>query len=329
MEFAGTDLNVVDLVAFFLILFSVIGGIRQGFVVGFLDMAGLVGGLYLSFKGFRLIGERLVDYIGASIAIADVASFIALFIATQILFSFLFGWLGRWIKRILRLIPPLRLADGLGGTVPGLVKGIIGVALLLLPFGLFPIVPGVKAEIEDSFLGSRLIALSSESAPRLESLFGRDAEDTLVFLSRAQADKPIRLKMPLTSKLTVDAIAEQRMLELVNAERAKAGLHPLVVDEKLRQAARGHSQEMFELSYFAHESPVAGDPVDRMKAAGASFTLAAENLAYAPNLEMAHSGLMNSPGHRKNILTPGYRRLGIGVIDGGLSGKMFTQNFAD
>ena len=55
----------------------------------------------------------------------------------------------------------------------------------------------------------------------------------------------------------------------------------------------------------------------------------AENLALAPNVDIAHKGLMNSPGHRANILSPSFGRVGIGVIDGGGYGKMFAQEFAD
>ena len=55
----------------------------------------------------------------------------------------------------------------------------------------------------------------------------------------------------------------------------------------------------------------------------------ANEQALAPTVVIAHEGLMNSPGHRANILNPRFRRVGIGVADGGMHGKMFTQNFAD
>jgi len=70
-------------------------------------------------------------------------------------------------------------------------------------------------------------------------------------------------------------------------------------------------------------------PFDRMRQGGARFRAAGENIALAPTVEVAHNGLMNSPGHRENILNPAFGRVGIGVEDGGLHGKMFTQNFTD
>ena len=59
------------------------------------------------------------------------------------------------------------------------------------------------------------------------------------------------------------------------------------------------------------------------------YSLAGENLALAPTVETAHKGLMNSKGHRENILDEDYRQMGIGVIDNGVYGKMFVQVFTD
>jgi uncharacterized protein YkwD len=57
------------------------------------------------------------------------------------------------------------------------------------------------------------------------------------------------------------------------------------------------------------------------------FSTAGENLALAPTVQIAHTGLMNSPGHRANILRPQFGRVGIGIMDGGRRGLMVTQNF--
>src|SRR5206468_3912660 len=105
------------------------------------------------------------------------------------------------------------------------------------------------------------------------------------------------------------------------------GLRPLAMDQRLREVARAHSAEMFQLGYFSHNSPVSGSPADRLRRAGLSLAIAGENLAYAPSVEVAHQGLMASPGHRANILEAGYSRVGIGVQSAGLFGRMFTQEF--
>ncbi|MBI2865172.1 MAG: CvpA family protein [Chloroflexi bacterium] len=329
MEFTGPAVNVVDIVALVVVLLTAIAGVRNGFINGFLDLLGLAAGVYLAFKGYGLVADHVVELFPLPRGIANLSGFIGVFVLSQIAFSLVFGLAARLMRLLLRLLPPLRLLDKVAGVIPGMVKGVLIVTLVMLPFGLFPIVPEAKGQIAKSYTGSRLMAAASDIAPRLESSLGQTAEETLAFLSRTQPGKPLNLDFPLSSNLSVDTSAEDRMLNMVNAERAKAGLQPLVTDESLRAVARDHSREMFEMSYFDHESPVNGSPADRIRAAGVKFTLAAENLAYAPNVEMAHSGLMNSPGHRKNILNPGLRRVGIGVIDGGIKGEMFTQNFTD
>ena len=84
---------------------------------------------------------------------------------------------------------------------------------------------------------------------------------------------------------------------------------------------------MFKLKYFGHQSPVSGSPFDRLKAAGITYTRAGENLAYAQSVAVAHRALMDSPGHRENILRPEFTRIGIGVINAGAYGRMVTQLF--
>jgi uncharacterized protein YkwD len=84
---------------------------------------------------------------------------------------------------------------------------------------------------------------------------------------------------------------------------------------------------MFARGYFAHVNPEGEAPSDRIREGGVKFLTAGENLAYAKALKIAHRGLMNSPGHRANILNPAYGRLGIGILDGGFHGLMITQNF--
>lgn len=127
------------------------------------------------------------------------------------------------------------------------------------------------------------------------------------------------------SVLTAD---EQAMVSLVNQARAEAGLAPLTVDPLLVKTARMKSQDMIDLGYFGHTSPSYGSPFDLMRSQGVSYRYAGENLAGSSTVQRAHTGLMNSQGHRANILSSNYTRIGVGIVDGGPYGKMFTQHFA-
>lgn len=131
-------------------------------------------------------------------------------------------------------------------------------------------------------------------------------------------------KAPETGALTPD---EAKMLELVNQERTKAGLPALKVDMKLVELARKKSQDMVDKKYFSHTSPTYGSPFDMMKAAGVSYRYAGENLAGASKVESAHENLMNSSGHRANILNGNFDHIGIGIIEGSAYGKIYTQMF--
>lgn len=122
---------------------------------------------------------------------------------------------------------------------------------------------------------------------------------------------------------------EQKMLNLVNQERISRGIPPLSPDIELVKAARLKSQDLIDNHYFDHQSPRYGSPADLLLSQGIRFNYAGENLAKVGTLERGHTGLMNSPGHRENILRPEFGKIGIGIIEQGRLGLMITQEFTD
>lgn len=137
-------------------------------------------------------------------------------------------------------------------------------------------------------------------------------------------DKGDKDKGDKSSAITAE---EEKMLQLINQERAKAGAAPLTLDPELVRIARLKSQDMIDKNYFDHNSPTYGDPFTMMRNMGVQYGFAGENLAGNPSLDNAHETLMASPGHRKNILNPNYTHVGIGIVEGGRYGKMYTQLF--
>lgn len=122
---------------------------------------------------------------------------------------------------------------------------------------------------------------------------------------------------------------EFQMLQLINAERKKYGLKLLTDDQALDNVARAHAADMFRRGYFSHNTPEGVDPFQRLRKAKIKYRFAGENLALAQTLLQAHKELMKSPGHRANILNPGYGRIGIGILKAGNHGLMITQEFRD
>lgn len=136
---------------------------------------------------------------------------------------------------------------------------------------------------------------------------------------------------------------ERQMLELINAERAANGLSPVQLELRLNDSAEDHSTWMLEQDVFSHTGEGGSSAGDRMADAGFVFSgnwRWSENIAWqsergAPGLEddviNLHNALMNSPGHRANILDPNVTVIGIGIELGefnGFTAVMVTQNFA-
>jgi uncharacterized protein YkwD len=110
--------------------------------------------------------------------------------------------------------------------------------------------------------------------------------------------------------------AERRLLALLNRDRMAAGLPQLLWDERLAQVARAYSDEMKRTKIVAHISPTTGSAADRVRAAGIRTAVVLENVARAYGVGEAHGGLMNSPGHRANLMSRAATHVGIGVVLG-------------
>ncbi len=144
---------------------------------------------------------------------------------------------------------------------------------------------------------------------------------------------PPRRLMPLTATLRLDTRAleeteEADLIAAINNERTRRGLGPLAEDPLLNVTARTHSREMCSLGYFDHVSPTSGSqtPLDRYLAGLRAWgegkpeaALVGENIFFASatdavyNASYAHASLMNSPGHRANILEKRFTKVGVGL----------------
>lgn len=129
-----------------------------------------------------------------------------------------------------------------------------------------------------------------------------------------------------TPAVAGQASMEEQMVRLVNTERAKQGLPALRMDPQLAKLARVKSQDMINRNYFSHQSPTYGSPFDMLRSFGVTYRAAGENIALNQSTGAAHTALMNSTGHRANILGRQYTKIGIGVVKGS-RGYYFTQLF--
>jgi hypothetical protein len=125
---------------------------------------------------------------------------------------------------------------------------------------------------------------------------------------------------------------ELEVLQRTNQVRLERGLRPLQWDALAYKAATGHAQDMLRRNFFAHQNPDGLGAAERMRAAGVLEVMVGENLAsfegYPDALipQRALSGWMNSPGHRANLLKPGFTHLGVALVRQGPR-VVVVQNF--
>jgi hypothetical protein len=111
------------------------------------------------------------------------------------------------------------------------------------------------------------------------------------------------------------------LFELANASRQNLGFYPLEENQALNEAAYLKAEDMLEKGYFAHYSPEGITPWYWLERSGYDYTAAGENLAVGfLESEQVHRAWMDSPSHKKNILNPNYREMGIAVLRGDFQG---------
>ena len=123
------------------------------------------------------------------------------------------------------------------------------------------------------------------------------------------------------------SVQEKEAGNLLNYDRSRYNLPSLTIDPVLSSIARIKSQDMLAGGYFAHTSPTYGDVRDMLTHFGYPYTAAGENIARYATLEKAQAALMSSPGHRRNILSTAYTKVGVGIALSARGHVYLTQIF--
>lgn len=320
---ALSSTNAVDWLLAAIVLLGALGGWRRGFVASTLQLATLAVSLAVALAGYPQPAAWLQGQFPVLGDWAPPLAFLAIFVILHLA-------LGALASRAVAALPDkahAHVGNRLLGLAPGLVNGLINAVVVAVLLLAVPALDELTRVARDSAIATRLSAPAEWLQARLEPIFERPIRRTLHALivpveSKASVPLPFRVAQPRERPEL-----EARMLEMLNAERRQRGLKPLLADAELTQVARAHSRDMFARGYFSHVNPDRADPFDRMRQAKVRYLVAGENLALARTLPAAHQGLMESAGHRANILRPQFGRAGIAVLDGGVHGLMVTQNF--
>ncbi len=316
-------MNWVDVFLIVIILLAVWRGWNKGFLLGSLELLGWLASVAAGFVFYpytEIFFERYFSSLGIWIT---PLSFILTIILARIIISFV-------INEVLRVTPKQvhhSTLNHAAGMIPGFLKGLIYAVIASALLLAFPLSQNIVSTARDSKIANDFALQVEWLNGKLSPVFDKAVDKGINKLTVEPKSNEI-VKLPFkTDHFKERPDLEAEMLVLVNKERRKVGLDTLKPDTALQKVAIAHSADMFERGYFAHITPEGKDPFDRMREAHIRFLLAGENLALAQTLSIAHRGLMNSPGHRENILRPGFGRLGIGILDGGFYGLMISQEF--
>ncbi|HSX42223.1 MAG TPA: CvpA family protein [Candidatus Saccharimonadales bacterium] len=324
-------MNWIDGIIVVTLVIYVFEGVNRGFMEQVLELIGFFLTIFLAAWTYRPIGAWLSAHAGVLPEAADPLAFLIDWTVLQALFSLALKYGYHLLPAVIRR----SRSNHIAGVFPALAKAAVIIAIVLTVAVIAPVPRQLKQAINGSYLGSKFVAQSGTVEGYLNKIFGRDVEKSLTFLTVPPQNEQIigsndRVDLKFTTTdVKVDAAAETQLLDLVNQARRQAGLVPLTMATKLVAVGEAHSRDMFARGYFAHNDPDGKTPFDRMTDAGITFKVAGENLAYAANVQLAFNGLMNSPEHRANILEKDFRQVGMGVIDGGIYGEMFTQDFTN
>jgi uncharacterized protein YkwD len=166
------------------------------------------------------------------------------------------------------------------------------------------------ATFRDAVLNTDLATIPADAVTPL-SAAEKKAADEISALSK-DALRILEMNAKIAAKEEIPA-EEVKGIEECNLWRLLVGLNACVIDPKLCDAARDHSKDMAEQGFFAHESPVAGKKTPWDRAGNFGTSASGENIfAGSPSSHSANSGWFYSPGHHKNMFSPGQNRIGLG-----------------
>lgn len=317
--------NWVDLVILLILVYYVWEAFTYGLWGILIDFASFLGSILISLRVYKFVAVLLKNNFNLTSSFSNALGFIFVSIALEILLSYLFKYLiNKLPKKILKFKFNRFLA-----IIPAMGEALILIAFLLTSLVALPVQPAIKKAVSESKIGGIILKATSGVEKDINKIFGGAINDSLTFFS-VEPKSNSTVKLPTgENKLSYDHDAETQMFADVNHERTSRGLPALSWSPKIVGIAEAYAMDMWQRHYFSHYNPEGKTLVDRFKAAGITYSVAGENLALAPTTETAMNGLMNSPEHKDNILNKDFRKVGIGVVDNGIYGKIFVQEFTD
>ena len=314
-------MNAADIILAVSIIFFTWLGYRRGFINSFLDLTRWAGALILA----AILYDNAADLLAKNFPVREEwqkpLSFFIVFITALVFLWLLFTL----IKKIVPQELQYSFVNKIAGLIPGFLTG-VAVSLFLAKILMVSVWFNTPAKENKTILLSSMANATGWFDDKVAPVFNTPQPPKISGAAEVVYSESEEFKSTSFKQRTD---LEAQMLQLVNDERKARGLKTVVPDDKLRVAAAEHAADMFTQGYFSHNTPDGIDPFKRMKKIGIRYTSAGENLAHSYDLNAAHTGLMNSPGHRANILNKKFGKIGIAIMDGGEKGLMVVQDFSN
>lgn len=320
-------LNWVDWIIIFLVSYEIFQGWKAGFVKIGISFIAFALSLWVSIYYNTPVSNFFSEKFGIAQAWCTLLSYVSIALIGQTILTYMLSFI---VSKLPAKIEKSPINSVLGSLVSG-INNLTTIAFALIIILALPLKGTVQKDIRLSVIGGKILHFVETYGGPIKLTAAEIKKNAAKFLTVSPGSSS---SMPLDvdvkpDQMTIDDEKERELLSLVNQERVKAGLKPFTVDVKVVKVARDYSKDMFTKKYFSHISPDGKDLSARLKAGEVKFSLAGENLAFAPDVATAHEGLMNSPEHKKNLLDPGFNHIGIGIISTTKYGIMVTQDFTN
>ena len=321
------SLNWIDLIIICLVLYELYQGWKAGFIALGITFISFALSLWLAIVLRMPVTQFFSVKFGIAPVWSTILSYVGITLVAQTILVHVFSLI---ISHFPLKIEKSKVNNALGALVSG-VNGITTVAFVLVLLLALPLRGTVRSDIRSSLIGGTIVNMVEKYGGPIKTAVSDVQKTAAKFLT---VDPNSKESMPLSispdaKDLEINDTAERKLLELVNKERKTAGVSELVVDVRIVKVARDHSRDMFMRRYFSHFTPDGKDLGVRLKDGEVPFSEAGENIAFAPDVDMAHQGLLNSPEHKKNMLDPAFHHVGIGVISTNRDGLMVTEDFVN
>ncbi len=323
--------NWVDLIIVIILVYFGSQAFRLGLWALLIDFAAFLGSFLISLRTYKFASGVLKSNFNLPASFNNALGFVI----TAVILEFALAYL---LSRMISKLPKKVLlgkykysgiVNKLLGLIPAMGEAIIIISFLLTSIVALPIRPEIKKAVSESKISAQILKGTSGVEKLINEIFGGALNDTLTYFTvEPKSNETVELKGGI-DKLSLDRESETKMFADVNKERTIRGIAALEWSPKIVGVAEAYAMDMWARHYFSHFDPEGRSAADRFQTAGISYEVVGENLALAPTEEAAMTGLMNSAGHRQNILDKEFHKIGIGVVDNGIYGKIFVQEFSN